>query len=289
MNRMKVQKLNSPISGSGRQTRAPIWVAVIGLCVGNVVVARAADGKTVARGLGQVTGTVEIEWRGKGGPQLGEGETRYAFASFAAFPNGAPNGPRGEFVYSVLNPDLTLHRAIVVELFEVVTDPTIGRAWMAGIVVDDIKTCSGEGDGGSGTGGHDDSCDDGCSDTTHDDGCGGSDIGGMPAGDSGGTTPDGGCGDSEDGTTHDDGCAAGGSDAGGGKVSGKNSRVGQMLLAKVKDFGTPGWTVDHITWKWFSAPTTEEELAVTLDQFFNDRPDLKLCKKTILSGNLVVH
>lgn len=277
------------MNGLGRQTRVLLWAGVIGFCVGNAVEVRTADAQSVWPGLSHATGTVEIEWRGKGGPQLGEGETKYAFASFAGFPNGAPNGPRGEFVYRVFNPDLTLHREIVVELFKVVTDPAIGRAWMAGIVVADVKSCSGEGDGGSGTSGHDESCGDGCSDTTHDDGCGGGDTGGMPGGDSGGTSPEEGCGGGDDGMTHDDGCAGGGSDAGGGMVSGKNSRVGQMLLAKVKDYGTPGWTVDHITWKWYSAPTTEEELAITLDQFLNDRPELKLCKKTILSGNLVVH
>lgn len=289
MNRMKVLQLSFTINSLYRQIPALFWMGVIGFCVGKALGAQAAAGASVGPGLSQATGTVEIEWRGKGGPQLGEGEAKYAFASFAAFPDSAPKSPRGEFVYRVFNPDLTLHREIVVELFEVVTDPTIGRAWMAGLVVDDIKTCSGEGDGGSGIGGHDESCGNGCSDTTHDDGCGGGDTGGMPGGDPSGTSPDEGCGGGDDGTTHDDSCAGGGSDAGGGMVSGKNSRVGQMLLAKVKDYGTPGWAVDHMTWKWFSVPTTEEELVITLDQFLNDRPELKLCKKTILSGNLVVH
>lgn len=120
---------------------------------------------------------------------------------------------------------------------------------------------------GSGSGGHDDSCTDGCSDSSPEEGCAGG----------------------NDTATHDDGCAGGESDSGIDKASGKDSRVGQLLLAKVKDYGTPGWAVDHITWKWFSAPTTEEELQDTMEQFLNDLPGLKLCKKTILGGNLVVH
>jgi hypothetical protein len=253
--------------------------------------------------LDQATGTVEVQWRGKGGPQLGESETKYAFASFAAFPASAVNGPRGEFLYSVLNPDLSLHRTIVVELFAVETDPTVGRAWMAGIVVEDVKSCNGEGGGGSeGGGGHDDSCADDCSDTSHDstgdDACGGGggDAGVMTSVEPGGAPLDEGCCGGDEGTTHDDGCAGGGGDSGGGGVSGKNSRVGQFFFAKMQDTGAPGWAEepDHITWKWFSAEMSEAQLnamwaAVVSDNKAPGCAPVKLCQKTVLGGNLVVH
>ena len=100
---------------------------------------------------------------------------------------------------------------------------------------------------------------------------------------------DDGCSGGDDGTTHDEGCGGSAGGAGGDKATGKGSRVGQILLAKVKDLGSPGLETDHITWKWFAAPTAPEQLAVMLGKLTSDSPDLKLCKKTILGGNLVVH
>jgi hypothetical protein len=62
-------------------------------------------------------------------------------------------------------------------------------------------------------------------------------------------------------------------------VSGKDPRVGQVVVIKVHDIGTPGTAGDGITWKWFAAGTVVDMLV---------EPKC-LCKKDIIGGNLVVH
>ena len=150
-----------------------------------------------------------------------------------------------------------------------------------------------------GGGSHDDG---GCSgdhetgdDTTHEGGCSGSHD--TPEGadssdsshdggcshDDGTTTDEGGC-SHDDGSTHDDGgCGGdsgssgshGGSDKGG---KGKECRVGQYIIVKIHDKGSPG-TEDGIAWKWYES----------IDGFAIEDEPKKLCKKTILAGNLAVH
>ena len=124
----------------------------------------------------------------------------------------------------------------------------------------------------------------GCSDGTHDDGgCtdgGTHDDGGCT---DGGTHDDGGC---SGGDSHDDGgCSGGGSSGGHGEyhVSGKDPRVGQIIVGKMHDGGTPGVDLDGITWKWFhpenpNLPSIDDIAAWP-----------HLCKKTIIGGNLKIH
>jgi hypothetical protein len=116
--------------------------------------------------------------------------------------------------------------------------------------------------------------------TDHDSG------GGCSHDDTGSTDHDsgGGCShddtDSATGCDHDDGSHDTGSggkpDDKGGK--GKQCRVGQYVVAKMHDKGSPG-TNDGITWKWF----------INLDGFTIDGEPKNLCKKEILDGNLTVH
>ncbi|MGA1238228.1 MAG: hypothetical protein ACO34E_15355 [Limisphaerales bacterium] len=255
----------------------------------------------------QATGSVEIEWHGKGGP---DSTPKRAFAALAAFPAHLANDPRGHFIYAVLNPDDTPHRIIQAELFQVTTLPSEQKAWMTGMVVSDEKFhyCSGNHD--TDTTHTEDSCggdhetdpsnpadspdthEEGCShstdpaedDTSHDSGCSHDDTTDT-------SHDDGGCSDSHDtdGETHDDGCSgSSGHDGGSAHPNGKDSRVGQIVVVKLFDGGSPGALNDHITWKWFAEPANETELQAWLDTDPTLEPK-KLCKKAILGGNLTVH
>ena len=69
----------------------------------------------------------------------------------------------------------------------------------------------------------------------------------------------------------------------GNPASGKNCRVGQILALKAHDGGSPGRTMDGITWKWFPA---EGDFVPSIDNL----PDWPhLCKKVIIEGNISVH
>jgi hypothetical protein len=235
---------------------------------------------------------------------------------------------KGFFIFSVQNENFELERRIGVKVLDVGFGE-IGekKAWIFGEVISDTKCdggsdhsgcgggdhdeggCSGSDDhGGSGsTGGGSDmgggcsgdhETDDGttheeggCSgshettdtivttgaDSSHDGGC--SHDGETTEGDT--THEEGGCsgedGDTHDegGCSHDDGSTGGSSDKGG---KGKECRVGQFIIIKTHDMGNPG-TKDGIAWKWYDS----------LDNFMIEEEPKKLCKKTILSGNLVVH
>ena len=212
----------------------------------------------------KATGTVQIEWPGGKGRVVPPGEEKLAFAEFEAFPATAKKPARGSFTYRVLNADFTPHREIVAIVTEAVVDVDQSKAWFIGQVVSDTRICSGGGCDGHDDGTHDDG---GCSDGTHDDG----------------THDDGGCSDGthDDGTHDDGGCSGGGGDTthGGAGISGKDPRVGQIVVVKVHDLGTPATNGDGIGWKWL-APGTLVDLGV--------EPKC-MCKKEIVGGNLVVH
>jgi hypothetical protein len=252
----------------------------------------------------QATGAVEIEWNGKGGPTS---TPKRAFAAVCAFPESFRHAPRGRFVYAIMNPDDTPHRIITAELFQVTTSPIEQKAWMTGMVVSDEKFTYCSGNHESDTTHTEDSCggdhetdpsapadspDEGCAqstdpaedDTSHDSGCSHDDTTDT-------SHDDGGCSDSHDtdGETHDDGCSgSSGHDAGSNRPNGKDSRVGQIIVVKMFDGGSPGALNDHITWKWFAAPANETELQAWLDLYSSTEPK-NLCKKTILGGNLTIH
>ncbi len=154
--------------------------------------------------------------------------------------------------------------------------------------------CSGDHDTGDETthdggcsGEHETTTVDASSDSSHDGGCShddGSttDEGGCSHDD--GTTDEGGC-SHDDGTTHDDGGCGGESGSSGGSQGGsdkggkgKECRVGQYVIVKIHDKGSPG-TEDGIAWKWYES----------LDGFVIEDEPKKLCKKTILGGNLAAH
>lgn len=260
--------------------------------------ADAAGSTTPKASVVKATGEVEIVWPGGNGKIFPPGEEKLAFAEFAGFPATATQEERGEFRYIVLNPDLTPHRVIEAEVFRAkvyVSADGKPKAHLIGVVVSDTKACGG---GGSS---HDSGCDGGCSggeDDGHDSGC--SDAAPTPTGevpDSGcsgsdGTTHEGGCSGS-DGGTHDDGCGGGGSGGAGGetdRVSGRYSRVGQIVVIKMHDGGTPATEGDGINWKWFAPMMTEEDVTRWLSCPMGDGGGgPKLCKKTIIGGNLVVH
>ena len=270
----------------------------------------------------KATGLVEVVWPGGMGRVIPPGEEKLAFADFNAFPATTAQPVRGTFIYRVLNADSTPHREITAAVTDAVVDVGQDKAWFAGLVISDVKICSGgscdgddgcsHDDGGCGDdGSHDDGgCSDGgsdggCSDGSHDDGgCtdGGSDggcsdgshddggcsDGGSDGGCSDGSHDDGGCTDGgsdggcSDGGHDDGGCAGGGSDGGHGGpggIPGKDPRVGQVVLVKVHDVGTPGTDGDGIAWKWLAPGTV-------LDLWLEPK---QMCKKEIIGGNLVVH
>lgn len=247
------------------------------------------------------TGSVEIAWKGglKGGTMGNKPENLMAFFEFNAHEASAYKEAKGEIIYTVMKMDTTLHREIRAEVFDILIDTDECKAWFIGQVVSDTKGC----DGGM-SDGHDSGCSDtdhtdegGCSDTDHTDegGCSDTDH-----------TDEGGCGDD---TSHDGGCSHDETDDGGGcsgetgeeghstdmgpdssggstkgnPLSGKNCRIGQLIVVKVHDRGTPGTAGDGLTWKWFSP---EGSFIPNTDNI----PEWPhLCKKTILGGNLVVH
>jgi hypothetical protein len=240
--------------------------------------------KTSKKGgnLPMATGSVEFLWKGgdKGSDMGNKPENLLAFFRFNANAGSTDKAPKGEIVYLVTYPDLTLHR----EIRAVITDFHIDaadntKAAFIGVVISDTKGCQGDGNGG-----HDSGCEGdsgGCGDETggHDGGCsgGGTEGGGCSDGGSG---EEGGCSDGDSG---EEGNGSGpGSPGGdmGNPLSGKNCRLGQIIVGKVHDKGTPG-IYDGLSWKWFSpdaAPSIENPSSCT-----------GLCKKTIAGGNIVVH
>jgi len=261
----------------------------------------------------KVTGSIEIVSMGGKGEGAPEAEIR-AFAEFEGFEMPAGMEPRGSFffrVYRVTPEGLVLHREIEAAATDVVIDPVSHKAWMTAEVIADNKQCM----SGGGCDGEDGGSDGGCTDcggeTGHDGGCSGSDgethedggcgggSGGTGGMDSGIGDMGGGCAVTDGTTTTDDGCS-GGEDTSGGcsggddtshdgvcagrdsHVSGSGSRLGQILVVKMHDLGTPGTNGDGITWKWFA---TEDQAVATI----NGGEPKGLCKKTITGGNLLIH
>lgn len=260
-----------------------------------------------------VTGEIEFEWKGgngAGSPDL----TKYAFASLEAF-SGMP--VKGEFRFWVqsLNGlgEVVVHRQIVAEVIAVQMgeytpmpkdcqppDPSGAKvlAWFEAIVVSDTKGCG----GGSGPGGHEPGCpgssggggceedpDGGCAgdDGGHDEGCSGSGGSGGMGGEEGGCsghdgTDEGGCSGSGGSGGYGE---PGGNPSAGNPASGKYCRVGQHVVVKVHDGGTPGTAGDGIKWKWFAENSSSKPSLPVPGPF----TEPKLCKKTILGGNLVIH
>jgi hypothetical protein len=230
-------------------------------------------------------GDLEVLWRGGNAPVPGGGDpTRRAFVDFSMHDEIAGRPTRGSFVYRVVAEDLTLHREVAVAIDGVHVDQQSRRLWFTGTVVSDSKGCA----GGPG-GGHDDGCtDEGCDD----DGCGGHDGGcgeDHDTGDGGCTgdhdTTDGGCADDHD--TTDGGCTGdhdtpGGGFSGGHGASGRFCRVGQRLVGKMHDGGSPGASFDGITWRWF----LPDDPALPVIEDVASWPHL--CRKDILAGNLTV-
>jgi hypothetical protein len=225
----------------------------------------------------KATGTVEVLRLTNNGN--GDPNDKIMIADFNAHEEHDGQNDHGEFIFSVLKTDSTVHRIITVDLDWVYVDVYSNKSWFKGTVISDTKGCS-----GNGSGGHDESCEgSGCSGDVngdHTEGCTGHDSG-----------HDSGC-SGDDGETHEDGCEGSGGQGGNGGnggsgANGKNCRLGQILVVKVHDVGTPGTNGDGITWKWFD-PDDER---VTGNGLENTLPENwpHLCKKTIIGGNLVVH
>lgn len=248
----------------------------------------------------KATGSVEIVWKGggkgngMGGEMSGEmgnqPENLRAFLEFNAHEAIDNTGAKGDVLFLVTDQDSTIHREIKATVVNVNIDPAQGKAWFYARVISDSKGCN----GGGGPGGHDTDCtgddhtDGGCGDdTSHDGGC------------SHDSTDEGGCTDDHsdgstctDGHTDEGGCSGsdmgneGGMDQGspggtgmGNPLSGKNCRTGQFILVKVHDLSTPGALQDGVAWKWY-APETTFDLSIE---------PKKLCKKTIIEGNVFIH
>lgn len=225
------------------------------------------------------TGTVEVmRMNNKGN---GDPNDKIMIADFNAHEEHYNQDDHGTFIFSVLKSDSTIHRVITIDLDWVYVDEISNKAWFKGVVISDTKGC-----GGNGHGDHADGCEDsgGCSGNEsgeHSEGCTGHDSG-----------HDSGC-SGDDGETHTDGCGGSGGMGseggmggdGGMRVNGKNCRIGQVMLVKVHDVGTPGTNGDGITWKWFD----HDDPNVTNLNSSNVGSWPHLCKKTILNGNLVVH
>jgi hypothetical protein len=64
-----------------------------------------------------------------------------------------------------------------------------------------------------------------------------------------------------------------------GSHGGGRDRVGQLIGLRAIDNGSPG-SMDTVAWKWFSTDDMQVNTIPSID---------KLCPKTIISGNLVVH
>ena len=236
----------------------------------------------------KITGSVQVEWKGKGGS--GMVVEKLVLVNFDAHEAVGSKLAKGSFTFSVWKSENELEREIVAKVMDVgFGNSAEKKGWFFAEVISDTK-CDSEGhtggDGCSDSGNHEEG--DGCSDsgdhedgdTTHDGGCSHDDTGTVEESCGGGGTDMG--GEGEDGTMHDDTGTeheegmGGKPDDKGGK--GKQCRVGQYVVVKTHDKGSPG-TNDGITWKWFDS----------LDGFSIESEPQKLCKKTILAGNLVVH
>jgi hypothetical protein len=258
------------------------------------------------------TGLVELVWKGSANAPAGaHGDSvRFAEAEFDLHEPEAGMPAKGTFTYRVVSGSGTVHREVTANIEGAAVEIGARKVWYIGRVVADTKGCNGGpggghdvacgGDTGGGcSDGHDDGHDGGCSDGHDEGGCtdgGGTTVGGCPDGthdETEGGCPEGshdsgdtGCPDG----THDDvegGCPEGSHPAGGtggpSGATGRTCRVGQMIVGKAHDTGTPGAPYDGITWKWF----------------LGDDPDLPsiddvaawphLCRKEITGGNLVIH
>lgn len=234
----------------------------------------------------KVTGDVQVAWKGKGGS--GMVEEKLVFVSFDAQESVTspskkePVSAKGYFFFSVLKSDNTVERNIEAKVLEVGFGhhPDGPKAWIFAEVTSDSKCGASDHSGCDGS----DHTDGGCSDDddgTHDGGCT-HDTGSIhdDTGTDGGcdhddTETDSGCDHDDTDTDHDEG-SGGKPDDNGGK--GKQCRVGQHVVAKMHDKGSPGIS-NGITWKWFD----------NLDGFSIESEPKSLCKKTILAGNLTVH
>ena len=238
----------------------------------------------IDRGSVHFTGLVDLVWKGGQGAGAPAGAARMAQAEIAAVPGfpAVKPGP-GNFSYRVINADGTVHREIGIKLsYAGLEDQAMspGEVRFVGVVTSDTKPCgASQHDGGSCE--HDD--DGGC---THDD------DGGCTHDDDGGCTHD-------DGTDHDGGCDGGG-DAGGhepggggqpggagGKVTGADCRIGQVVVGWALDDATPAVKGDRISWKWFAADAPK---VAQIQQAIGSGQEItwpcKLCEKQIVGGNL---
>lgn len=269
---------------TNRSQTNPSW-AVAARVILIVIALAAGSAATVApEGISgkikpdRAIGTVEVILPANGSP-TGE---KPALVELEWFGGTADTPARGTLVLSMLDDLGQPKRVITAEVTDhpntgVVIDLDLAKAWYVGEVVSDVKMHAG-------CDGHDGSTDGGCSgdDGTTDGGCSGDDgttDGGCSGGD--GTT-DGGCTGHDDGTT-EGGCAGGSGGSGGVHVSGKDSRVGQLIVVKIHDVATPGSAGDGITWKWFSG---DSDFAPSASDVLDQWPHL--CKKEIVEGNLIV-
>jgi len=233
----------------------------------------------------KATGSVEIIWKGGkkgndiGGSITSQPEDLRAFFEFDAHEATEYSKAKGNVLFLVTDQNLTVHREIEASVIDVKVDSEQSKGWFYAKVTSDSKGCNGGETGGHETGcvDGDDHADGGCEDdATHDDGC------------SHDLTDDGGCTDDHsevdtcsDGQT-DENVGDHGTPGGtgmGNPLKGKNCRIGQFILVKVHDLSSPGRLEDGLAWKWYG-PETEFNLSVE---------PKKLCKKTIVEGNLYIH
>ncbi len=219
----------------------------------------------------KATGTVQVMRLDNNGNQSND---KIMIADFNAHIDEDDQTAWGTFLFTVLNSDSTPHRQITMDIDSVYVDANANKAWFKGFVIADTKGCT-----GNGSGGHSEGCEGGgCSGDVngeHSEGCSGFDSG-----------HDSGC-TGDDSQEHEGGCSGSGGNGGGPGVSGQNCRIGQVLAVKVHDVGTPGTNGDGITWKWFDPNNPIVASLVIANGNVGSWPHL--CKKTILSGNLVVH
>ncbi len=235
----------------------------------------AAMGRKSAR-LVRFTGGLQLVWPGGNGAGAPEAPGRVAEADLTAFP-GVPEGDPGpgSFTYRVVNADGTIHREILVRLIWVGLEDqqvTPGAIRFVGVATSDTKPCGIQQGGG---------------------GC---------AGEEGGCTNDGsGCTGEEGGCTHDDGrgCSGtvgtgggepGGMGGSGGRVTGADCRVGQIVVGWALDGGTPAVNGDRISWKWFAPDAPKvDQIFSALDAGQPVPWPCSLCEKVILGGNLTMY
>jgi hypothetical protein len=247
--------------------------------------------KTTPIKASRITGSVQVAWKGKGGS--GMVDEKLVFVTFDALESISHSSKnefvpaKGSFTFSVFKHDYTPEREIVAKVLDVGFSSPLDKkcGWFFAKVISDTK-CDSSDDSGCSDSNHTDG---GCShddDSTHDGGCDHDDTGtdtGCDHDDTGTDTgcdhddtgTDTGCDHDDTGTDHDGGSGGKPDDKGG---KGKLCRVGQIVVAKMHDKGTPGIN-DGITWKWF------ESLG---EDFPIDIEPKHLCQKTILEGNLTV-